>query len=477
MVRGFTPEGRILFVTTHGQPFFRNYRAYTLDVAGGLPQLLPLGQVNHLAYGPGKAMVIGRNTADPARWKRYRGGTAGHLWIDAEGSGNFRRMSRDPRQRDEPDVDRRSRVLPVATPKAWAISTRSVRTAATCSATRTTTISTRATRRPTASASCTNAARDIYVYDVASGSTRKFDVNVPAHRTQAARKFVSAGEYLGEFNVHPAGHSVALDVRGKLFTMGLWEGAVRQWGLADGARHRHPQWLADGETVVAVSDETGEERVQTWNGGDHQVAAVGCRPRDRHARGAQRHARRGRQPSQRGDRRRRRLGRGTGHRPERARPHRGRRVVARRQVARVHVLDRRAPLRDQALQRRRQDRDARHAAGVPRLLAGVRSDGQVPLLPVDPHVRSGVRRGAVRAFVPARVASVRRSRCRRGRSRRSIRRPRGSFPIGRNRRKPDAERRRARHARRPARHRAPRRRRSRSPRTSSGRSRGWPTAR
>jgi len=70
IVRGWTPEGHILFVTTYGQPFFRNYRAYTLDPAGGMPQLLPLGQVNHLAYGPGKACVIGRNTADPARWKR-----------------------------------------------------------------------------------------------------------------------------------------------------------------------------------------------------------------------------------------------------------------------------------------------------------------------------------------------------------------------------------------------------------------------
>ena len=28
MVRGFTREGHILFVTTHGQPFFRNYRAH-----------------------------------------------------------------------------------------------------------------------------------------------------------------------------------------------------------------------------------------------------------------------------------------------------------------------------------------------------------------------------------------------------------------------------------------------------------------
>ena len=55
MVRGWTPDGQILFVTTYAQPFFRNYRAYTLPVAGGSPQLLPLGQVNHLAFGPGKS--------------------------------------------------------------------------------------------------------------------------------------------------------------------------------------------------------------------------------------------------------------------------------------------------------------------------------------------------------------------------------------------------------------------------------------
>jgi tricorn protease len=61
-----------------------------------MPELIPLGQINHLAFGPGNAKVIGRNTADPARWKRYRGGTAGHLWIDVEGSGAFRRMSALP---------------------------------------------------------------------------------------------------------------------------------------------------------------------------------------------------------------------------------------------------------------------------------------------------------------------------------------------------------------------------------------------
>src|SRR4051812_13511798 len=93
IVRGWTPEGAILFVTTWGQPFFRNYRAFTLGTDGGLPSLLPFGQVNHLSYGPRGTKVIGRNTADPARWKRYRGGTAGAVWVDATGGGEFKRLA------------------------------------------------------------------------------------------------------------------------------------------------------------------------------------------------------------------------------------------------------------------------------------------------------------------------------------------------------------------------------------------------
>ena len=49
-------------------------------------------QVNHIAFGAGGRVAIGRNTDDPARWKRYRGGRAGAIWVDTEGSGTFRRL-------------------------------------------------------------------------------------------------------------------------------------------------------------------------------------------------------------------------------------------------------------------------------------------------------------------------------------------------------------------------------------------------
>ena len=260
-VRGWTSDGRILFVSTWGQPFFRNHQAYAIAPEGGMPEPLNLGQVNHLAFGPGGARVIGRNTADPARWKRYRGGTAGHLWIDAAGSGHFRRMSELHGNLSCPMwIGERVHFISDAEGVGNLYSCRPDGSAL---------------RRHTDHADfyARHAQSDgrrivyqcgarLWLLDPASGEHRALDIEVPSARTQAARRFVPAESNLGGVQLHPAGHSLALDVRGKLCTMPLWEGAVRQHGAADGVRYRHGQWLADGRTLVVVSDAGGEEQVE-----------------------------------------------------------------------------------------------------------------------------------------------------------------------------------------------------------------------
>ncbi len=405
IVRGWTPEGHILFVSTYGQPFFRNYRAYTLDPAGGTPQLLSLGQVNHLAFGPGKIRVIGRNTADPARWKRYRGGTAGHLWIDADGTGTYRRMTElggnitspmwlDGRVYylsdmegvgnlysclpDGSDVRRHSDHDDYYARHAHTDGRRIVYQ---CGA-------------------------ELWLFDPGSDHSEQIEIQLPSHRTQAARKFVPAAEHLGSIHVHPAGHSVALDARGKLFSFALWEGAVRQHG--DDHAGPTATWAMAGRWL----DDRGRQRRLGGRARrgirkrPRAFAALGHRPRRRHARRAARPSGRAHESPQRSDDRRSRQWRPHDHRSQRCGPHRRPRVVRRWRVARIHILDIAAPLRDQASRRRRQDEYTRYAARIPRLQPGVRSQWAISVFPVDTHLRSGVRQRAVRVELSPRGAPL-----------------------------------------------------------------------
>ena len=227
--------------------------------------MLPLGQVNHLALGPKGLKIIGRNTADPARWKRYKGGTAGHLWIDVKGNGEFRRMNEiggnvtSPMWIDGrvyylsdhegvgnlysclPDGSELARHTDHDTYYARHASTDGTRIVYQCGA-------------------------DIWLFDPASDTVQRLDIQTLSHRTQAVRKFVKAEDHLGPVHIHPAGHSIAVDARGKLFSFALWGRRRRQLGAPDGVRYRHGQWLDDGTTVVAVSDASGDERVVVFDG-------------------------------------------------------------------------------------------------------------------------------------------------------------------------------------------------------------------
>ncbi|MCA9317861.1 MAG: peptidase, partial [Planctomycetes bacterium] len=97
-VLGWSADGQYIhFATTHGQFHPDEYAIYRIaaNATAGQVAPVPVGPARSIAFGPAGAIVLGRNTGDPARWKRYRGGTAGHLWIDRSGSGQFERFLAD----------------------------------------------------------------------------------------------------------------------------------------------------------------------------------------------------------------------------------------------------------------------------------------------------------------------------------------------------------------------------------------------
>jgi len=96
-VKGFTARGAVLVTSAFRQAESRHTYAYSVPVDGGWAEELPFGPVESVAFGPEVgderpvvlASVLSR---EPAWWKRYRGGTAGKLWIDSDGNGEFERL-------------------------------------------------------------------------------------------------------------------------------------------------------------------------------------------------------------------------------------------------------------------------------------------------------------------------------------------------------------------------------------------------
>ena len=105
-VSGWTPAGEVLAVSRANQPFahYTPARALTTALSGspGAERVLPFGPASDLSLGTGGDATRGDSAAadshgagtiglltgkfgglddDPATWKRYRGGTAGRLWV------------------------------------------------------------------------------------------------------------------------------------------------------------------------------------------------------------------------------------------------------------------------------------------------------------------------------------------------------------------------------------------------------------
>ncbi|GAA4907050.1 tricorn protease [Nonomuraea thailandensis] len=265
-VTGWDPEGRILYASDQSQPF--EGRKWLHRVApGGVPERLPYGPANSIAYGPQNMIVLGRNTADPARWKRYRGGTVGDLWIDPSGDGEFRRLIRLPGNLASPSwCD--DRVCFISDHEG-------VGNVYSC------TPDGQDLRKHThhddyyarnlsgdGHRLVYHAGADLYLLEPGERA-RRLDVRLASSRTQRNRRFVEAADYLDSATLSPDGSALAITARGKAYAMANWEGPVRQHGSPDGVRYRFLTWLNDGvRLIAAASDDGDEEKLVVLEGGE-----------------------------------------------------------------------------------------------------------------------------------------------------------------------------------------------------------------
>ncbi|MFG3660166.1 S41 family peptidase [Streptomyces sp. NPDC047706] len=262
-VCGWTPDGDILAVASHGEPFSHHTWAYKVSTDGCPGRKLPWGPVADIQVadidGERRTLLLtGTPPHEPASWKRYRGGAMGRLWLhgtrllagldghlsspmfvggrvaflsDHEGVGNL--YSCAP---DGTDLRRHTDHDAFYARHASSDGTRVVY----------------------------QCAGDLWLVDdlAADSAPRRLDVRLSGPRAGRRPYQVPAAHHVDGISVDETGRASAVVVRGSLYWLTHRDGPARTLTDTPGVRVRLPEMLGPGGRVAYVTDAEGEDAIE-----------------------------------------------------------------------------------------------------------------------------------------------------------------------------------------------------------------------
>ncbi|WP_426569550.1 S41 family peptidase [Streptomyces canus] len=268
-VRGWTPDGHVLALSAHDRASLRRSWARAVPLDGGPATTLPYGPVGAVAYGPHTVLLSAPMGREAAHWKRYRGGTAGKLWIDrdgdGEGAGDFVRLHEELAGNIEYPVWAGERIAFLSDHEGTGALYSSLADGSDL-------------RRHTpldgfyARQAAGDGRRVVYVCagelwildDLDGAEPRRLDVRLGGQRTDRRPRPVSAARWLGSATPDHTARGSAVEVRGAVHWITHRSGPARALAAEPGVRARLPRtFRADGEEwVVWVTDAEGEDALE-----------------------------------------------------------------------------------------------------------------------------------------------------------------------------------------------------------------------
>ncbi|MFI0239766.1 S41 family peptidase [Streptomyces sp. NPDC016845] len=262
-VRGWTPDGDILAVASHGEPFSYFTFAYRVPTDGSPGGKLPWGPVSDIQVadigGERKTLLLtGTPPHEPASWKRYRGGAQGRLWMHGE-----RILADLDGHLDDPMfVDGRI---------AFLSDHEGIGNVYSClpdgsDLTRHTDHDAFYARHASSDGTRVvyQCAGEIWLLDDLSPTSRprRLDVRLGGPRAGRRSYQVPAALHIDALSVDETGRASAVVVRGSLYWLTHRDGPARTIADTPGVRVRLPEMLGSGGQVAYVTDVAGEDTVE-----------------------------------------------------------------------------------------------------------------------------------------------------------------------------------------------------------------------
>jgi tricorn protease len=272
MVVGWTPDSqRIVFLSRREAWNLAYGKLYTVAVAGGPSEALPLDRGGLLSYSPdGKQVAYNRIFRNFRTWKRYEGGLAQDIDIYDFASRTLTRVTDWPGTETAPmwvgntiyflsdhGSERRENI--------WAVD-----------------LGTRQFRQLTHftdfdidfpslgdAGIVFQQGGDLYLMDLPGEQLHKLEVRVPDDglhtnpRFADAREFIRAADaaQITDYDLAPNGKRAVFSARGDLFSLPAEFGSTRNLTETSNADEDHPAWSPDGTQIAYTSDVSGLQQI------------------------------------------------------------------------------------------------------------------------------------------------------------------------------------------------------------------------
>ena len=266
-VAGWTPDGQVLF-STDVFSTLPNWQLVRLDVGkpgvAGATTLVPLAQAADGSYDDrGRTLYFTLLPFQGSHTKRYRGGTAQNIWRFAAGDAEATPLTADYDGTSKKPMWWRGRVYFVSdrdgTMNLWSM------TPDGSNLRRHTTHDGWDVKTPSLDGGriVYQLGADLHLYDIAADRDRRLQITLETDLDQTREHWITEPmDYLTAAHLSPDGDRVVLTARGRVFVAPARQGRLVEAARREGVRYRAARFTADGERLLALSDETGE--IELW---------------------------------------------------------------------------------------------------------------------------------------------------------------------------------------------------------------------
>jgi tricorn protease len=258
IVRGWTPDGKILYSTTKYSTL-PNTQLAAIDLESGRIDLVPLAQASDGSYGGNGALYFTRLPFQGSRTKRYAGGTAQNLWKFGPGDDEALPLTADYPGTSKGAMWWNGRVYFATdrdgTMNIWSMDDEGGDI-----------------RQHTAHSGWDidnpslhdgrivyQRVADLFIFDTEKDEDSKIDITLASDFDQTRERWVKdPASYLTSLGISPDGSRIIMTARGLVFTAPVKEGRFVQVTRKSSVRYRNATFMPDGKSILALSDETGE---------------------------------------------------------------------------------------------------------------------------------------------------------------------------------------------------------------------------